>query len=126
MENNDLACASREVAIAALETLASIMPMGTQHDALIAIRNWISENASRRLSDDTSKKLADFLKKTEGEQKGWDWYERGSTVVDGELVPTEPEDGAEWPCRYNAQAKQWDPKSKPPIVLKKTVTSDEE
>jgi hypothetical protein len=119
-----LTCTSREAAIAALETLASTMPMGTQRDTLIAVSKWIDENKPPSLSDEDRKNIAAFLKRTEGEQKGWEWYERGSEVVNGELVPTEPEDGAEWNCKYKAQTKRWEPTSTPPIIQKKIDPED--
>jgi hypothetical protein len=112
MSNNDLACTNWAAAISALKKLVGILPRGTHR---------------RILSEDEQKNITDFLKKTEGEQKGWNWYERGSEVINGELVPTEPDDGAEWPCRYNAEVKRWEPESKPPIIEKKTdfKTEDE-
>ncbi|GHV77163.1 hypothetical protein AGMMS49942_19840 [Spirochaetia bacterium] len=127
MSNNDLSCTSWEAAIAALETIAGTMPRGTQRETLIAVKTWIQEETPPTLSDEDRENIADFLKKTEGEEKGWDWYCRGSEVINGELVPTEPDDEAEWNCRYNAQAKRWEPTSTPPIIQQKTdfKTEDE-
>jgi hypothetical protein len=123
MENN-LTCTSREAAIAALETIAGILPGGTHRDTLIAVKTWIEEETRPALSAEKSEELQKIVeetfKKSEGEQKGWEWYERGSEVVNGKLVPTEPEDGAELDCRYNAQTKRWEPASTPPIIQKKT------
>jgi hypothetical protein len=117
MENN-LACANGEAAIAVLETLIGTMPRGTQRNALIAVKTWIEEQPRLSLSEDERKRIMSIFEKTPGEQKGWDWYERGSEVINGELVPTIPDDGAEWNCRYNAKAKRWEPTSKPPIIQK--------
>jgi hypothetical protein len=122
MENKNLACNSRGAAISALETLADILPRGTQREALIAVRNWIDKNTTpTRSPEEQQKWLDNILKKSEGEKKGWEWYERGSEDIGGKLVPTTPEDGTEWTCRYNAKAKRWEPTSLPPPMQKKST-----
>jgi hypothetical protein len=123
--DNNLTCVSREAAISTLETLIGIMPRGTQRDALSAVKIWIEEETTPNLTDEeTKKKLDSIFKRTNGEEKGWEWYCRGSEIIDGELVPTEPDDGAEWNCRYNAQAKRWEPTSTPPEMIRKTDLGD--
>jgi fructosamine-3-kinase len=105
MENN-LVCKTRTAALVAIDTIAGNMYSGTQRDALLAVKMWIEDNTrSEQNQEEFEAKIAKLFKKTEAEQKGWDWYCRGSKKVNGELVPAEPEDGAEWKCAWNAKKK---------------------
>jgi hypothetical protein len=127
MENSSVICRSRETALTALETLAEAMPRGLQKEAITAVRNWIEENTlPTRNAEEIQVLFQKYLyDKTPAEQKGEDWYWRGSKKINDEFVPTEPEDGAEWKCLYNAKTKRWEPTTMPPWILEKTPLAAE-
>jgi hypothetical protein len=57
---------------------------------------------------------------------GWDWYCRGSKKIRDEWVYTEPENGAEWTCIWNAEKKEWEPSTLPPWIEPQTETANED
>jgi hypothetical protein len=117
MTDNSIICKSRAAAFAGLETMASSMPKGIQKDALTAIKNWLTENVPVPFGPETLQKLRDvFESETEGERLGREWWDRGSRKVDGEWVSTEPENGAQWTCVWNAKTKRWEPPYPPPLI----------
>jgi hypothetical protein len=61
MENKNLSCKSRDVAIAVLETLADTMPGGTQRDSLIAVKDWIIENFDDYIAPEEVQKRLDRI-----------------------------------------------------------------
>ncbi|GHT89391.1 hypothetical protein FACS1894137_18530 [Spirochaetia bacterium] len=61
MENKNLSCKNREVAIAVLETLAGTTPGGTQRDSLIAVKDWIIENFDAYIAPEEVQKRLDRI-----------------------------------------------------------------
>ena len=83
----------------------------------------MQENVGNGLTDEVQKKLEQaFTSETEGHRKGREWWDRGSRKVNDKFIPTEPEDGAEWVCIWNAKHKCWEPPYPPPLVAENTVT----
>jgi hypothetical protein len=41
---NDAVCKNREAAILIIDTITKAIPVGTQREALVAVRTWIVEN----------------------------------------------------------------------------------
>ncbi|MDR0642077.1 MAG: hypothetical protein LBG07_06430 [Treponema sp.] len=116
----NMLCKNRTMALTALIAIAENTPPGTQRAVLLAVNEWILQNTSEEYSRvELDGKFAKLFEKTEAEQKGWDWYCRGSRKVGSEWVSTEPEDGAEWKCVWNAKTKRWEPPYQPPLIEKK-------
>ena len=119
-----LACNSKAAATAALETIAGILPRGTQRDALLAVISWISENIAPDFTEETKARIQSIFEGSEWEKKGRAWLDRemedprrsekgGDLASDGhhyshEMI-NEPEDGAELECFYHAGKKRWEP-----------------
>jgi hypothetical protein len=110
----DFECKSVAMALTALNTIAAELK-GTQQAAILAVKAWIQENVPKEFPSEELKKIFEYV--TEGERKGREWYERGSRKVNGEWVSTEPEEGAEWTCVWNAKNKQWQPPYPPPLTM---------
>jgi hypothetical protein len=120
-----IVCKSKGAATAALETIAGIMPEGTQRDSLLAIKVWIERNTSQEYgSGALEAKLKMIFEGSEWEKKGKAWLDRemedprypesgGKLAPDGHhrrhKMINEPEDGAEQDCFWNAGTKAWEP-----------------
>jgi hypothetical protein len=129
MTDNSIVCKSRAAALAGLETIAASMPRGTQRDALLAVRDWITENLPPDFDEKTIESIQKIFEGTEEQKKGRAWLDReksdpacvGST--EGYLhhhhheMIHEPEDGAELDCFWNAKYKAWEPIGCWPDVL---------
>jgi hypothetical protein len=113
----DFECTNKAMALTALDTIAASMK-GTQREAVLAVKAWVQENVPNPLSAETIQKLKDvFEYETEGERLGREWYNRGSQKLEtGEWVNSEPADGAEWKCVWNAKNKCWKPPFPPPLI----------
>ena len=110
-------CTSKAIALSALDAIAASMK-GAQRDAVLAVKVWIQENVRQETSpDEVMQRAWEILgKESEGERKGREWNERGTRKINGEWVSSEPEDGAEWKCVWNAKTKRWEPPYPLPIV----------
>jgi hypothetical protein len=103
---NEFICKTRASALTALDAITENLPAGTQQSALLAVKAWIEDNCQAMQSrEETNAILAKIFERTPGEQKGLAWYKKKK----GELVSTEPEDGAEWKCAWNGKTKTWEP-----------------
>jgi hypothetical protein len=109
-------CKNRDMALTALDTIATSM-QGTQQAAILAVKSWVQKNMPVVSSQEELNKI--FYAKTEPQRKGEAWRNRGSQKVNGEWVSTEPEDGAEWTCVWNAKTKRWEPPFPPPLIMRK-------
>jgi hypothetical protein len=113
--DSNLVCKKRSSALSTLDTIAGVMPIGTQRDALLAVRNWINKKVQ---PEDSREELAERLRKIfegdEADRLGREWYNRGSEDINGELVPAEPGHGARVYCLWNAESKRWEPENSPP------------
>jgi hypothetical protein len=109
-------CASGAIALTVLDTIAASMK-GTRRAALFAVKSWVEGNTSEPANaEELSRIFEETLRLIPAQQKGRDWWDRGCKKIDGEFIPTEPEDGAEWTCIYNAKKKRWEPPYPPPLV----------
>jgi hypothetical protein len=109
----DFECKNRGTALAALDAIAAELN-GTRQAALTAVKAWIRENVSSDIPREELEKI--FTRETEGRRKGREWWERGSRKVNGAWASSEPEDGAERTCVWNAKNKHWQPPSPPPLA----------
>jgi hypothetical protein len=108
--NSSVICNSRAAAIAALETIASVFPRGTQKDTLFAVVNWIIKNTPKDFDEETRARM----------QKIYDdnFDEAAQKAVKWEVEGGEPEHGTRYevPFLYNADTKQWElERDMPPI-----------
>jgi hypothetical protein len=101
----DLVCKNRASALTALDAIIEGLPVGVQRQALSAVQRWVEENTQPTQNwDETCKKLDEIFRGSPEEQEGRAWHKR---IIAGET--SEPENGAEWRCAWNAQTKQWEP-----------------
>jgi len=110
MTDNGVICTSKAAAITALETIAAYMPRGTQRDALIAIKSWISENTTPDFTEETRARI----------QKIYDdvFDDAGQKAIEWQVHGGEPKHGtrAEVPFIFNADTKTWElEKEMPPV-----------
>jgi hypothetical protein len=112
----DFECKSRDMALVALDTIATSMN-GTQRLAVLAVKEWVQENTTPRYIQEEL--LSILNAETEGQRKAREWWNRGSQKADGEWVTPEPEDGAEWICVWKAETKRWEPPFPPPLIVRK-------
>jgi hypothetical protein len=102
---DEFVCESRATALTALDAITESLPVGAQRQALSAIRTWIEGNTQPMQTwGETCARLEEIFRGSPAEQKGQDWHKQ---IIAGET--SEPEDGAEWRCAWNAQTKQWEP-----------------
>jgi hypothetical protein len=113
---NDFECKSKAMAINCLTAIAECS-RNKQQKALLAVKSWLAESIPDPLNSETLQKMRDiFASETEAERLGREWWDRGSRKVDGEFVSSEPENGAEWKCVWNAKIKRWEPPYSPPLI----------
>jgi hypothetical protein len=119
---NDFECKSKAMALNCLGAIAE-SSRGKQQKALLAVKTWLTENVPAPFGPETLQKLRDvFESETEAERLGREWWDRGSRKVNGEWVSTEPENGAEWKCVWNAKIKRWEPPCPPPLISRPDMT----
>ena len=100
-------CKTKGVALTALETIAETLPKGTQKDALLAVKAWISENATDGyITEETKEKLRKIFDGDEHDRLAREWF--------GRNCKGEPAHGARAYCLWNAKTKKWEREFPPP------------
>jgi len=118
--SNELICDSKQSALKILEIISASLDKGTPREALRAVSSFIQREVSDFVSlEDRAEMFKKLFEKTPGEKLFDNWYEAGCHKnAKGEYINnTEPENGAEGNCRYNANTGRWEPTLIPPLIL---------
>jgi len=110
INNSGIVCNSKAAATAALETIASTFPRGTQRDALIAVMNWIEENMPQEFTEETRARIQRIYDESfdEAARKAITWQVHGGEPEHGTRVQV--------PFLFNADTKTWElEKEMPPV-----------
>jgi len=112
---------SKGAVLSVLDIIANALPK-TQRDALIAVKRWVSENASEgSISEEAKERLKRIFEGSKEQQEGKKWIEREQS--DPAYKPGfphkmihKPADRAELTCRWYSKTGRWEPCEPWPIV----------
>jgi len=68
----------------------------------------------KHIDPETEARIKKIFEGDEYDRLGREWYARGSQLINGILVPSEPAHGARINCLWNSDLKRWEPENTPP------------
>ena len=80
----------------------------------------------KRVDPETEDRIKKSFEGDEHDRLGREWYNRGSQLINGELIPSEPAHGARVYCLWNSETERWEPECTPPEMIPQAALSERE
>ena len=78
----------------------------------------------KHIDPETEARIKKIFEGDEHDRLGREWYARGSRLIDGVLIPSEPAHGARVNCLWNSDTKRWKPECTPPEIIPQAALSE--